>query len=549
MADLPAGAYRSGSVDYSTILDTDDLPIGYSVRGKDVYFPRTVTDSSGNVAGIADPVTATTLKFRPSDFGMAQRLAVVGDSFAQQNNGGTSVGITCTRSNGVVTVTGATNHPFYPGSRCNAVGFLDPANEVVGAPVLAYISSTSFSYAHAGTDGVMAERSTNSSLIVSMQTYQSIGFWSHFNRLTAGAYRLVANCGFPGASTAIIATKVSTFVTPYSPDRCVYLAGYNDLTAGLTVAQTVANIKAAVDAVPGALWDVFSTFPFNSGAANNTVANLRQLSQYYPALKAQFAAYPNVRVHNSLALFGLSTGLAKTGYIGADNIHPTQRCMYEAAKYIVALDSVKQTGAALPVNALDTYGVIASSKNIVDNPLMTGSGGAVLTNVTGTVPTGGSGALSGTGASGVSSTPARADGFGNDWQIVYTPANADNSLRMSLSGLNARFVSGQTIDQFVMRVSIANLVAGNVKQVNAVVVFIADGITYASAAQDSSGSATAIANMQQDDITELVFVMRDIAVPTFTTLTTARFDLTVSHVASSASAVTVKLAQEQITLA
>jgi hypothetical protein len=276
---------------------------------------------------------------------------------------------------------------------------------------------------------------------------------------------------------------------------------------------------------------------------------LRQLSQYYPALKTAFAAYKNVRVHNSLGLFGLSTGLAKTGYIGSDNIHPTNRCMYEAAKYLVALDSVKQTGAALLFTALDTYGVIATSKNIIDNPLMTGSGGAVLTNVTGTVPTGGSGALSGTTPSGVSSTPARADGFGNDWQVVYTPAAADNALRMSFSGLNARFLSGQTIDQIVMRVSVTNLVAGNVKQVNAVVVWIADGVTYAAAAQDSGTSAAAIANMQQDDITELVFTFRDIAVPLFTTLTTARFDLTVSHIAASASAVTVKLGQVQVTLA
>ena len=148
----------------------------------------------------------------------------------------------------------------------------------------------------------------------------------------------------------------------------------------------------------------------------------------------------------------------------------------------------------------------------------------------------------------MSTTPARADGFGNDWQIVYTPANADNALRMSFSGLNARFVSGGTIDQFVMRVSIAGFVAGNVKQVNAVVVFIADGVTYVSACQDSAGSGTAIANMQQEDITELVFTLRDVAVPVFTSLTLARFDLTVLHIASSASAVTVKLGQAQVTL-
>lgn len=506
-------------------------------------------DASGNFTGLPGPSGALVIVPRPAGASLSDRIAVVGDSFAQQSNGGTTVGITCTRSNGVVTVTGATSHPFYPGQLCTAVGFLDPANEVQNVPVASYISSSSFTYTHAGADGVMAERSANSSLILTMQSYLAIGFWSSFNRLTLGAYRLVANAGFPGATTEIIATKVAKFVTPLSPDRCVYLGGYNDFTAGLTVAQTVAAIKSAVDLVPCALWDIFSSFPFLAGSANNTAANLRKLSQYYPALKTAFASYPNVRVHDSLMLFGLSTGLAKTGYIGSDNIHPTQRCMYEAAKYLVALDSVKQTVVALPLTALDTYGVISSSKNLIDNPLMTGSGGSVLTNVTGTVPTGGSGALTGTGASGASTTPARADGFGNDWQIVYTPANADNALRMSFSGLNARFTSGQTIDQIVMRVSVTNLVAGNVKQVNAVVVWIADGVTYASAAQDSSGSGAAIANMQQDDIAELVFTFRNVAVPVFASLTLARFDLTTSHVASSASAVTVKLGQMQVTLA
>ena len=524
--------------------------------GVPVGFKKKNGTEGGLVTAETNPVTggmeflagSGRLKPRPSDFGMAQSLCVVGDSFAQQSNGGTSIGITCTRSNGIVTVTGATNHPFYPGALCSAVGFADSANEVQNAVVQSYISSSSFTYAHAGADGAMSERSANSSVIMMPQSYQSIGFFSNFNRLTAGAYRLVSNAGFPGATTSVVASKVEAFVAPWNPDRCVYMAGYNDLTAGMTVAQTVDAIKAAVMLVPGALWDIFSTFPFASGSANNTAANLRQLSQYYPQLKAAFATYPNVRVHNSLALFGLSTGFAKAGYVAADNIHPTQRCMYEAAKYLVALDSVKQTGAALPCTALDTYGVISSSKNLIDNPLMTGSGGAVLTNVTGTVPTGGSGALTGTGASGVSTTPARADGFGNDWQIVYTPANADNALRMSFSGLNTRFVSGGTIDQFVMRVSIAGLVAGNVKQVNAVVVFIADGVTYAAACQDSSGAGAAIANMQQEDMTELVFTLRDVAVPVFASLTTARFDLTVSHIASSASPVTVKLGQAQVTL-
>ena len=56
MADLPVGAYRGGSLDCQLIYDMDDLPIGYTQRGKDVYFPRTNIDSgTGKVTGLVGP--------------------------------------------------------------------------------------------------------------------------------------------------------------------------------------------------------------------------------------------------------------------------------------------------------------------------------------------------------------------------------------------------------------------------------------------------------------------------------------------------------------
>jgi hypothetical protein len=329
----------------------------------------------------------------------------------------------------------------------------------------------------------------------------------------------------------------------------VFFAGYNDLTAGRTVAQTVASIKAAVDAYPYATWDIFSTAPFNSAAANNTAANLRLLNRYYTELKIAFAEYRQVRVHNTLALWGLSTGLAKTGYINTgDNIHPSPRAMYEAAKYLFALDAKTQTGIPLPYTALDTRAADAESRCLIDNPLMGTGIASTVTNVTGTMPTGASGALTGTGASGVSALNARADGFGNDWAITYTPANADNVLRMSFSGLQARFVSGGTIESLVMKVNVSGVVAGNIKQMQCGLVWIADGVTFASSCFESSGNSSSTNHIQQDDVVEVVFSMRDVKVPTFASLTTARLDFTISHSAAGTQVV-AKIAQVQLTLA
>lgn len=483
---------------------------------------------------------------------LGQTMVVMGDSYAFQCNGGAGPGgLTFTRTAGVVVVTGATSHPMYSGALISPVG-LAAAGDLVQKVPATYISSSSFSYPSAGADGVLSQV-VGASVILHHQ-YQSQGFWSHFNRLTNGAYKLVQNAGFPGETSVMVASKALTHLVPYAPQRVVWFSGYNDLTAGLTVAQTVAGIKSAVDAWPSALWDIFSTAPFNSGAANNTTANLRKISRYYSALKAAFAGYANVRVHNTLALWGLPTGLAKTGYINTgDNIHPSPRGMYEAAAYLVALDAKVQTPIQLPYldsTVADTRALDAASPCLVDNPMMAGTGGSAITNVTGSIPTGYSGALSSTGnaTTGTATLPTRPDGFGVDWTITYTPATADTVLRMSYALNVARFVSGATIDSIVMKVSVSGVVAGNIKNMQIGLVWITEQGTFATSSFEAVNPASTINHMQQADVVDLVFCLRDVKVPVFATLSTARLDFTIGHFAAG-TAVVAKLAQAQVTLA
>ena len=55
MANLPTGAYRSGSLDCDMIYDTNDLPIGFTKRGNDTYNATYSFDSAGNVSGLVGP--------------------------------------------------------------------------------------------------------------------------------------------------------------------------------------------------------------------------------------------------------------------------------------------------------------------------------------------------------------------------------------------------------------------------------------------------------------------------------------------------------------
>lgn len=482
-----------------------------------------------------------------------QKVVVLGDSFAQQCNGTTGPGLTLTRTNGIVTVTGATSHKFYPGCLLSVMNTANASDEVQKTPVLSYVSSSSFTYASPGPDGVISA-GVATIQITNHSIFQDAGFWAHFNRFTSGGYTLVNNAGFPGCTSATVASKVPVWVAPYTPDRVIWLCGYNDINNNvLTLAQTVANAKAAVDGYPAAFWDIFATFPFNSSANANNAANLRQLTRYYAALKAAFAGYTNVRVHNSMALTCAATGLAKTGYINtSDNVHPSWRAMYECASYLYNLDGIKQSGAPLPVTTVDNFAANSGSLHMVSNPLMQTSTASTLTNVTGNMPTGYSGALTGTSASGVGSLSARTNtNEGNNFVVTYTPANADNVLRISYSFLStelAQFTSGRIIDQICMKVNVTGLVAGNVKSVTMGMVFIADGITYASSVQEASSAASSINHVQQADMVDVVLNMRNIPVPTFTSLTTCRLDFNISHFASG-SQVVASIAQADVVFA
>jgi hypothetical protein len=478
---------------------------------------------------------------------------MVGDSYAGNAFGGNVGGMTLTRASGVVTVTGATSHPTYPGGFVTVVGCANLSDYAVDAPVLSWISSSSFTYQSAGPDGSIAAGAQSISILWK-PVQQSAGFFSHLNRLSAGAYTLVAIGAIPGALMSTVAVAVSTLVTPYAPDRCIWLAGYNDINGGVSLAASVAAVVAAVNACPTAFWEIFSPGTFSSGAAADTAANLRQLQKYYRAYKSALAGYPNVRVHNTPAIIGASTGYSATGMTKiSDKVHPSFLGYYTLAAYLVALDKLSPTGVDLPVTALDTYGNDALSKNLIDNPLMTGTGGAV-TNVTGTFPSGVSGQLSGTGASGTSALNARTDGFGNDWTITYTPANADNNLRASISLTTSRIPAGSVIDQLVAKVSISGFGtsnAANLKGFQMALVWQTESgaTTYASSVQECSQDAQTAAYTQQTDVTDVVVCLRNIPVPTWATnLSLARLDFTTSHYALSATPVVVKIGRVQVTL-
>lgn len=132
MADLPAGAYRSGSIDYSMILNTDDLPIGYTLRGKDVYFPWMATDpSTGQATGLVGP-DGQPFTFGPKTWATMPTAASVPGVVIRCTNIGNSPAGTLLISDGVywrpvggqVHIVERSGSPYYPlAQNTGATGF------------------------------------------------------------------------------------------------------------------------------------------------------------------------------------------------------------------------------------------------------------------------------------------------------------------------------------------------------------------------------------------------------------------------------------------
>lgn len=532
-------------------------PSGNSLTSPENPLQAPTTIPSGATAGAGIDAGTGTLYGPTSLIGTnrppGQDIGFVGDSFVYNSTGGNNSGLTLTRINGVVTVTGATGHTFYPGSRITVMGCANIADEVALVQVISRLSSSSLTYPSPGPDGVIAAGPQSIS-IQCPSLVQSAGPWCHFNRLTGGAYRLVANCGISGATLDVVASRVASVMGAAKPHRIIGVGGYNDINGDArTLDQTVAEWVSAVAAYPGVLWDILATSPWNAAAAADSTAHRRQLNRYYLALKNAFKDYQNVRVHNALAIAGDSTtGLAKVGYVkSSDSIHWTWRYCYEFMKYLVALDTPQNTGVDLPVTALDTIAIDAASKNFVDNPLMSGTvavAGHITTptsaTASGNVPTGVSGQVDAANAVDYAfSLVARADGFGNDIVVDWTPpAGTTTNLRVSLSIPAARFTSGGVIDTLVAKFSLTGLAAGagNIKSAQMGFVWIAGAagseVTYASSVQEASNDTEAsVSYSQQDDMTDVTLCMRGIQIPIAASITTGRIDFTVSHYGAGAA--------------
>lgn len=360
------------------------------------------------------------------------------------------------------------------------------------------------------------------------------GYYAWAQGLLGAPFRLVVNAGVSGNRTDQMLARI-TDVTSYSPDWVFVQGGINDITYGTTAAQIIANLKSiCIQLANKGIQVVLLTVAPNTQVAGNStkVQTINQgLREWVNGGGAKGVIL--VDTYSAMVNPTVTTGALASG-MSDDSLHPSAKGARAMGQAIAnALQYLLPSRNFLPSSNGESYGVDSTSRQILDNPLLSSGGGSPTgTGASGTLPTSWLGSTGGSGAtSAVFSTPARSDGFGNDAQIVVSGAAANSSVNVRQSGFGARMAIGDTV-YVCGQVTISG--AADIKNINIGATVTIDGTTYQINTLEASGTT----NFDQSNVT-LTLRSNEFTL-TGASITAATFVASVTFGTSGTGAATIK---------
>lgn len=359
--------------------------------------------------------------------------------------------------------------------------------------------------------------------------------WGYFNwaqALMGAPFTLLRNSGVSGNTTAQMSARLATDVLAYNPDWVIFQGGINDVKAGtLTAAQIVTNLQNICQQLAErGIKVVFLTLPPNTESAGNSVKVQTVNQAMREWCLRDYGRVICVDTYSPTVDALATTGALASG-MSDDNLHLSGKGARAWGQAIAnALQSLLPNRNFLPASNGESYGINATSKQLLDNPMhATGSAVAATgTGASGTVPSSWLGSASGMTAGTAVFTPsqARPDGIGLEQKIVVANAEANSSVNIRQNPAVARFAIGDTV-YIVGQIRIAN--AANIKSINLGATVTIDGVTNQINCLETSGTT----NYDSSAVT-LTFRSGDFTL-TGTSITAATFVASVTFNASGAA--------------
>ena len=271
------------------------------------------------------------------------------------------------------------------------------------------------------------------------------GYFTWLNAYCGGAFTCIGNYGVSGNTT----TQMLARIEPALAARAGWVfvqGGVNDLSTA-TADQIIANLKTicAKFVQTGAMVVLSGITPYTGYAGGYTT-----ILAVNKALREYFSTSPNVIFVDTYA--ALVNPTDTTGALAAgmsdDALHPSAKGARAYGQAIAnAIAGRYSLVNYLPSSAADSYAIDSTSKQLLTNPLMSGTGGSVSgTGASGTLANGWNGGTdTGTVTSVFAAGQARTDGIGVDQQITISSAGSGAIVNMRQTGLASRVAIGDTV--------------------------------------------------------------------------------------------------------
>lgn len=259
------------------------------------------------------------------------------------------------------------------------------------------------------------------------------GYFTAANVMLGHRAIVLNYAGISGNTTTQMVARIGPDVLAYSPGWCVVLGGINDIAAGATAAQVIANLQTIYQTLTAAGIRVVACTVMPSSLRITTPALHTLLHTVNAWIKTYAQTSKGVTLADFHAAFADPATGAEVSTFSKDQLHPNivgawslGRCLFEV------LDPLLPKLRILPSSPTDY-------KNLVYNPLAVGnnaSGTNSYTNgtgITGNGPNGWTTIRSGTGT-GVASKVARTDYWQGEWaQMALTATAASDAAGWTFS--------------------------------------------------------------------------------------------------------------------
>ena len=202
------------------------------------------------------------------------------------------------------------------------------------------------------------------------------------NMLSGRKFTVLKNAGVGSETSTQVLARVDVDVIAYDPGYCMVLCGTNDPEAG--TATIKANLEAIYNKLSQAgIYTFFLTMTPLPSATATKKGQIIDVNRWLMSFCLEKGDVECIDIFNALVAPSSTTMAVKTGAL-RDTTHPSN---YGGIKIAEHLNQIAGNSVQLISNSYDARAVSVTSSNHTKNPLMLGTTGDKIGDVTGDVAT------------------------------------------------------------------------------------------------------------------------------------------------------------------